>query len=47
MVINQVDQYFKFVKDMLLKEVISELFIYSAYFNHNLPTIQSSNREVM
>ncbi len=37
---NQLDQYFQFVKDMLLEEVISEPLIHSAYYvNQNLPTI--------
>ncbi len=29
---NQLDQYFQFVKDMLLEEVISEPLIHSAYY---------------
>ena len=37
---NQLDQYFKFVKDMLLEEFISEPLIHSAYYvKQNLPTI--------
>ena len=39
---NQVEQYFQFVKDMLLKEVHSEPLIQSAYYVYqNLPSIQS------
>ena len=40
---NQLDQYFRFVKDMLLEEVISDPLIYSAYYvNQNWSTIQSN-----
>ena len=41
---NQLDQYFQFVKDTLLKEVISEPLIHSAYVNQNLPTIQGLDK---
>ena len=42
---NQLDQYFQFVKDMLLEEVISEPLIHSAYYvNQNLLTIQDLDK---
>ena len=43
---NQLYQYFLFVKDMLLEEVIySEELIHSAYYVlHNLPTIQGLDK---
>ncbi len=38
---NQLDQYFQFVKDMLLEEVMSKAFIHSGYYiNQNLANIQ-------
>ncbi len=38
---NQLDQYFQFVKDMLLDEVISEPLMDPAYYaNQNLLSIQ-------
>ncbi len=37
---NQLDQYFQFVKDMLLEGVNGEPLIHSAYYiNQNLHTI--------
>ena len=43
---NQLDQYFQFVKDLLLEErVISEPLVHSAYYvNQNLPTIQGLDK---
>ena len=42
---NQPDQYFQFVKGMLLEEVISEPLIYSAYYvNQSLATIQGLDK---
>ena len=39
------NQYFQFVKDMLLEEVICEKLIHSAYnINQNLPTIHGLNK---
>ena len=41
--VNQIDQYFQFVKDML--SVISEPLIHSTYYvNQNLPTIQGLDK---
>ncbi len=45
---NQLDQYFQFVKDLLLEEVVSEPLIYSAYYvNQNLPTYHSGFGKIM
>ena len=41
---NHLDQYFLFVKGMLLEEVISEPLFHSAYVNQNLPTIQGLDK---
>ena len=41
---NQLDQYFRFVTDMLLEEVLCEPLIRSAYHvNQNMPTIHAAN----
>ena len=40
---DQLDQYFQFIKDMLL-EVIREPLIHSANINQNLPTIQGLDK---
>ncbi len=42
---NQLDQYFQFVKDMLLEEVLSEPPIHAAYYvNQNLLSIQGLDK---
>ena len=42
---DQLDQYFQFVKDILLEEVINEPLTHSAYYvNLNLTTIQGLDK---
>ncbi len=41
---NQLDQYFQFVKDILLEELIGEPIIHSAYYvNQNLHAIHDKS----
>ena len=45
---DQLDQYFQFVKDMLLEEDITEPLIHSArYVNQNSPIILGQSNAVM
>ena len=45
-VINQLDQYFQLVNDMLWEEVISEPWIHTAYYiNQTLLSIQGLDKE--
>ncbi len=46
--INQLDQYFQFVKGMKLEEVISEPLttLYIIYINQNLPSIHGLDKDM-